>query len=100
VLIIRTRSEAARDFAQAIEFYIEEETPQSARRFKEEVDRVYDLIAADPHRYSPDENNVCAWPLDRRFPYRILYTVDSEEEIGIIAIYHNRRSKKNLKRRF
>jgi plasmid stabilization system protein ParE len=99
-MIIRTHSEAARDFAEAIEFYIEEESPQSARRFKEEVDCVYDLIATDPLRYSPDENNVRAWPLDRRFPYKILYTVDSDEEIGIIAIYHNRRSNKNLKRRF
>jgi len=38
-MILRTRSEAERDFAEAIEFYIEEETPSSARRFKEEVDR-------------------------------------------------------------
>ncbi len=99
-MTIRTRSEAERDFAQAIEYYIDEESPRSARRFKEEVDRVYDLIAADPYRYHPDEDNVRAWPLDRRFPYRILYTIDNEKEIGIIAIFHNRRSKKNLKRRF
>ncbi len=98
-MIIRTRSEAERDFAQAIEFYIEEESPQSARRFKEEVDRVYDLIAEDPFRYPADKNNLRSWPLDRSFPYRILYTIDSEEEIGIIAIYHNRRSEKYLRRR-
>lgn len=95
----RIRSEAERDFAEAVEFYIEEESPQSARRFKEEVDRTYDLIAEDPLRYPPDKNGLRAWPLDRHFPYRILYTIDNEEEIGIIAIYHNRRSQKYLKRR-
>ncbi len=99
-MTIRTRSEAERDFAQAIEYYIDEESPRSARRFKEEVDRVYDLIAEDPFRYPAENDNLRAWPLDRRFPYRILYIVDSTEEIGIIAIYHNRRSKKNLRRRF
>jgi plasmid stabilization system protein ParE len=98
-MTLRTRSEAERDFAEAIEFYIEEETPSSARRFKEEADRVYDLIAEDPSRYPADKNNLRAWPLDRRFPFRILYTIDNHEEIGIIAIYHNRRNKKYLKRR-
>ena len=88
---LRTRSEAERDFTQAIEYYIGEESPQSARRFKEEVDRVYDLIAKDPYRYPPDEDNVRAWPLGQRFRYRILYTIDSEDEIGIIAIRHNKR---------
>ena len=68
---LRTRSEAERDFAEAIEYYIAEETPHSARRFKEEVDRVYDLIVEDPYRYPPDNDNLRAWPLDRRFPYRI-----------------------------
>ena len=96
---LRTRSEAERDFAEAIEYYIAEETPQSARRFKEEVDRVYDLIAQDPFRYPPDNDNVRAWLLDHRFPFRILYTIDSEEEIGIIAIYHNRRNSKYVNRR-
>ena|SRR6266540_5185665 len=98
-MTLRPRSEAERDFAEAIEYYIAEETPQSARRFKEEVDRVHDLIAEDPYRYPPDTNHLRAWPLDRRFPYRIIYTIDSEEEIGVIAIYHNRRNKKYLKRR-
>ena len=98
-MTLRPRSEAERDFAEAIEYYIAEETPQSARRFKEEVDRVHDLIAEDPYRYPPDANHLRAWPLDRRFPYSIIYTIDSEEEIGIIAIYHNRRNKKYLKRR-
>ncbi|HZK75733.1 MAG TPA: type II toxin-antitoxin system RelE/ParE family toxin [Candidatus Kapabacteria bacterium] len=98
-MTLRPRSEAERDFAEAIAYYITQETPQSARRFKEEVDRVRDLIAEDPHRYPPDNDNLRAWPLDRRFPYRILYTIDSEEEIGIIAIYHNRRSKNRLMRR-
>lgn len=65
----------------------------------EEVGRVYDLIAEDPYRYPADKNNLRAWPLNRRFPYRIFYTIDNEDEIGIIAIYHNRRSKKYLKRR-
>jgi plasmid stabilization system protein ParE len=98
-MTLRPRSEAERDFAEAIEYYIAEETPQSARRFKEEVDRVRHLIAEDPYRYPPDNDNVRAWPLDRRFPFRILYTIDSEEEIGIIAIYHNRRNTKYVKRR-
>src|SRR5438270_69628 len=98
-MILRSRSEAERDFAEAIDYYITEETPQSARRFKEEVDRVNNLIVEDPYRYPPDANHLRAWPLHARFPYSIFYTIDSEEEIAIIAIYHNRRNKKNLKRR-
>src|SRR2546430_2428220 len=98
-MVLRTLSEAERDFAEAIEYYITEESPQSARRFKEEVDRVYDLITENPYRYPSDKNNLRAWPLDRRFPYLIFYLIEGEDEIGIIAIYHNRRNKKKLKRR-
>jgi plasmid stabilization system protein ParE len=96
---IHTRSDAMRDFAEAIEFYIEEHSPQSARRFKEEVDRVYDEIASHPNRFPPDNKGLRAWPLNRSFPFQILFTIDGNEDITIISIHHNRRSKKYLAHR-
>ena len=90
-MTIHTRSDAGRDFTQSIDYYLSQEAPRAARQFKAEVNRVYELISQDPYRYPADYENVRSWPLPKRFPFSVLYTIDSETEISVIAIRHHKR---------
>jgi plasmid stabilization system protein ParE len=91
------RSQAHRDIAEAVEYYLGEQTPQSADRFADAVDVAYDGIINAPYR-----NRVVQYGLREKklkgFPYAVLYSVE-ESGIVIVAIYHDRRKRSKLRGR-
>jgi len=91
------RSQAHLDIAEAVEYYIAEQTPQSADRFADAVDIAYDEIVDAPYR-----NRVVQYGLREKklkgFPFAVLYSVE-ESEIVIVAIYHDRRKRAKLRNR-
>jgi plasmid stabilization system protein ParE len=91
-------TEADSEFAESALWYLtEEQSPQAAERFAEEVEQAYESIQQSPNRYPIQKDGFRAWPL-KRFPFSILYYIDSDE-IVVASIYHHKRNRSSLKRR-
>jgi plasmid stabilization system protein ParE len=65
------RSQAHRDIAEAVEYYLGEQTPQSADRFANAVDVAYDEITDAPYRCRVVQYGLREKKL-KRFPYAVL----------------------------
>jgi plasmid stabilization system protein ParE len=91
------RSQADRDVAEAIEYYLDQETPQSAERFANAVDVAYDDIIDAPTRPRVVEYGFREKKL-KKFPYSVLYSIE-ESEIVVVAVYHDERDRAKLRDR-
>jgi toxin ParE1/3/4 len=97
-MTFRVQSQADDEFAESAMWYLlEEQSPQSAERFEEEVAEAYREIQKTPNRFPARKNGLRAWPL-KKFPFSILYFIESDE-IVVASIYHHKRSRSFLKRR-
>lgn len=83
------RSQADRDIAETLQFYLDEETPSSAARFADAVDTTYDEIVEAPRRYPADRDGIRQKRI-KGFPCSVLYSVQ-DEEIIILSIRHYKR---------
>ena len=96
-MTLRVRSEADIDYAESALYYITEETPESAERFTNEVERTYGLI-----RKSPKLGRIVEYGLRERrvkgIPFAVLNGIE-ETEIVVVAIYHDRRERVTLRER-
>jgi plasmid stabilization system protein ParE len=88
-MTIRIRSHAELEYSEALAYYIDEHTPQSAERFEREIDLALEAILQNPQLYSLIDFNVRAKSL-KHFPYSILYSIEGEE-IVVLAIAHQKR---------
>lgn len=88
------RSQADRDIAEAIHYYLDQQTPSSAERFADAVDVVYDEIIDAPYRWRIAEYGLREKKV-KGFPFSVFYSVE-ESEIVIIAIYHDKRKRASL----
>jgi plasmid stabilization system protein ParE len=90
-------SAAQRDYVRAARWYLEDQqTPQSAERFAEEVNRIYSEIKRDPNRYPPKRRGLRAWPL-MKFPFFVIYRLKGDD-IAIASIKHKARDAGYLER--
>ncbi len=81
--------EAQEEYQHAYQWYALR-SKQAAHRFELEVERVLQLIAANPAMFAAyDETHRLA--VLRRYPYCIVYQV-FEESIYVVAIAHARRA--------
>jgi len=97
-MTFRVQSEADNEFAESAMWYLmEEQSPQSAERFEEEVEEAYREIQKAPYRFPARKKGLRAWPL-KKFPFSILYFIE-EDEIVVASIYHHKRSRSYLNRR-
>ncbi len=93
----RVRPEAEMDYVESVSFYLAEETPQSAERFTNELDNAYLEIQEAPFRqrvvqYGMREKRI------KGFPFAVIYSIE-EEEIVVVAVYHDDRKRSRLKER-
>ena len=96
-MTLTVRSQADRDIAEALQYYIREETPQSAERFANAVDLAYDEIIDAPTRPRIVEYGFREKKL-KKFPYSVLYSIE-ESEIVVVAVYHDERNRAYLRDR-
>ncbi len=80
--------QALDELHDATGFY-DNEHPETAARFIEEVDRVFELLSAHPHLGTPTRRNARRYALGR-FPYKLIYRVEPERVV-IVAVAHDRR---------
>ena len=83
------RSQAFRDVAEAIQYYLEEEASRSAERFADAVDAAYEIVIESPFRYPADRDGIRQKPI-LGFPFSVLYSVQ-DDEIVVFSIRHHKR---------
>ncbi len=88
--------EAQSDLAEAIAYY-GGQRDGLGREFAERVDDVFATIQSSPHLFA-ESHRSARMTLVRRFPYIVFYRI-VDEEVRIIAVFHNRRDPKIWKSR-
>ena len=81
--------EAQAEYDAAIAWY-QSRSPQAARRFEAEVDRVLGLIASGPETF-PNYDDEHRFAVLRRFPYSVVYQVQPGQ-VYVVAVAHSSRS--------
>jgi toxin ParE1/3/4 len=94
------RPEAGDDVMEVAAWY-DQRQPGLGDEFVEEVLRVYDSLAINPHlnsRRHPRKN--VRWRFPDRFPYRVIYEIiESEKTVVIAALIHAARHDRHWKER-
>ncbi|HAV63325.1 MAG TPA: hypothetical protein DCY13_13290 [Verrucomicrobiales bacterium] len=97
---VEFRPEVEEDVAEAAAWY-EERQPGLGARFVEEIIHVWDDLSTNPLldcRRHPTRN--IRWRYPDRFPYRIIYEVDEEARIVVVAaVIHAARHDRHWRRR-
>ncbi len=82
------RVEAEQEFDEAFDWYDAQKAGLGAE-FAEEVQRVFDRIAANPLIHQTVFSDIRRGVV-RRFPYTVLYRVHADR-VEILAVFHSRR---------
>jgi plasmid stabilization system protein ParE len=85
---IRLLLPADEEFAEAVLWYYNE-SPSTARRFKNVIEESIRAVAANPTRYRKYSRNIRV-KVVRGFPYSIFFSIDPTE-IVVTAIAHDAR---------
>jgi toxin ParE1/3/4 len=80
---------ARRDLIDAQDWY-ESEAPGLGRRFRSAVDAVIKRISTNPRQFPVVHKNVRRARL-RRFPYALMFVIEPDEALTIIACFHGSR---------
>lgn len=95
-LSIKWNKRAINQLIKAIK-YIEEDSPQSAEKVKNDLLTEISKLTAHPEKYNPDKyhiNNDGSFRAFELHRYRVSYRY-TKNEIRIVRIRHTRRSPKN-----
>jgi len=86
---VKLDPEAQREYSKAVRWY-QQRSASAARRFAAEVDRALTDIAAQPDRFGWYDNEFREVGL-RRYPYSLIYRVDSGGDALVVAVAHTSR---------
>ena len=78
--------EVRREYRAAVEWY-RRRSPEAARRFVAEVDRVMAEIAAHPQRFGWHDDEFRE-AVTRRFPYVVVYRIEPAGDVLVTAVAH------------
>ncbi len=87
-LVIFTRAASA-ELIDAQDWY-ENEVPGLGRRFRAAVDAVIQRISTNPQQVPVIYKNVRR-ALLRRFPYALMFVIEADETLTVIACFHGSR---------
>jgi toxin ParE1/3/4 len=88
-MVVTIRSQAERDIAEALDYYLQEDSPFSAIRFVDAIEAAYPEILDAPYRYPADRDGIRQKPI-LGFPFSVLYSVRGDE-IVVFPIRHHKR---------
>jgi plasmid stabilization system protein ParE len=88
---------ASAELIEAQAWY-EKEAPGWGRRFRHEVDAVIECVSASPQQYSMIYKNVRR-ALLRRFPYALLFVIEPDDTLLVIACFHGSRDPQHWQKR-
>jgi plasmid stabilization system protein ParE len=78
--------------------WYENEAPGLGRRFREAVDAVVKRVSATPRQFPVIYKNVRR-ALLRRFPYSLMFVIEADDSLTVIACFHGSRDPVQWKRR-
>lgn len=81
---------ARQEFLDAQDWY-EKESLGLGRRFLAEVDSAVERLAANPLQFPIVHRNIRR-ALLRRFPYALMFVVESDGDVTVIACFHGSRN--------
>lgn len=90
------KAEAIQDMIEAFDWY-ENKQRGLGSAFLDEVDKYYDQITENPEHFQSHRNQRVA--VLHRFPYKIVYEIESEGQIIVYAVYHDKRNPEKLTQR-
>jgi plasmid stabilization system protein ParE len=86
---ITFHEEADREVSEAASYY-EDRAPDLGFAFIDEIEKVLQRILARPMSYQSIGDEIRKAPVER-FPHIILYVVEPDERIRVIAVAHQKR---------
>jgi plasmid stabilization system protein ParE len=78
--------------------WYENEAPGLGRRFRAAVEAVIDLMSANPRQFPVIHKNVRR-ALLRRFPYALMFVIEADETLTVIACFHGSRDPAHWQKR-
>ncbi len=96
-MTLHLSSEAEVDYLESVLFYVTEESPQSAERFTNALEKAYDEVREAPYRNRDVELGLKEKRV-KGFPFAVLYTIEANE-VYVHAIYHDDRKRSRLSER-
>ena len=78
--------------------WYENEAPGLGRRFREAVDAVVERMSATPRQFPVIYKNVRR-ALLRRFPYALMFVIEADETLTVIACFHGSRDPAHWQKR-
>lgn len=87
--MIRVLKQVQREAREARRWYAQRD-PDVARAFANAIAAAITAIAESPHRCAMQADGM-RYCYVRRFPYTIVYMIESSETVAIVAIAHQRR---------
>lgn len=94
--VIFTKAARA-ELVDAQDWY-EEEAPGLGRQFRAEVDATSERISAHPRQF-PIIYKKLRRALLRRFPYALMFVIEPDETLTVIACFHGSRDPRRWQRR-
>lgn len=81
---------AREEFLGAMRWYLADGGQVPAEFFEHEVDRALRLLDFMPRLGTPGYGGTRTWPV-RDFPYTVVYRVEADDGISVIAVAHQSR---------
>ena len=78
--------------------WYENESPGLGRRFRAAVDAVVQRMSASPRQFPVIYKNVRR-ALLRRFPFALMFVIEADESLTVIACFHGSRDPAHWKKR-
>jgi plasmid stabilization system protein ParE len=94
--VIFTRAASA-ELIDAQDWY-ENEAPGLGRRFRHAVDAVIERMSASPRQFPVIYKNVRR-ALLRRFPYAVMFVIEPDDTLTVIACFHGSRDPAHWQKR-
>ncbi|HVT97561.1 MAG TPA: type II toxin-antitoxin system RelE/ParE family toxin [Acidobacteriaceae bacterium] len=88
---------AREELIDAQDWY-ENKVPGLGRRFRAAVDDLIQRIMANPHQFPVIDKNIHR-ALFRRFPYALMFVIDPNDGVIVIACFHGSRNPMQWRRR-
>jgi plasmid stabilization system protein ParE len=90
-------SRARAELIDAQDWY-ENEAPGLGRRFRAAVDAVIERMSANPRQF-PVVHKSIRRALIRRFPYALMFVIEPDETLTVIACFHGSRDPAHWQKR-
>ena len=89
---------AARDELIEAQDWYENEVPGLGRQFRAEIDALIERMRANPRQF-PVVHKTLRRSLLRRFPYALMFVIETDDTLTVMACFHGSRDPEHWQKR-